>query len=515
MWSLSGEVEPSSGFHSLHPGRSRVVLTHGCERIRFGPGPGGLHRGAERRRAGRRLDGLLRDLLGTLVSTRRFRKPVCSTTINSSVPRRCWLITSERIAGRWRGLRLGMMWARRFADRARPRRSGEASMKARTASLRAGGRGRIDRATLGGSKRSFSASARESWVWLGLAGAVKGEILEWFVDPGATGKGPAWGRPPFAEVGGKQQAGHALQEPRPGPRLVRSRHAGARGPQGPHPPHGGAASAFYHGPGGTRGESRPPIARRSVADRSTARHDLQTISSLCRGRRYSCVMSANSRDFRAYVAEKTEGAASRAGALLRGHRTCRAGGTRSRSASRGRASNTQDALADRRRKGRPDRPADRGSISPGEGLPPPTRRSRSGRPSSPTVDLGVARPGRLRRLTRSPSGMSSRCRTASTPRSAMSVGTAGFTAAIVGPALDRPGLTRETGPCWSRGPAAASAGWRSRFLRRGHGFLGPLPEADEEARLTALGAVGGWGHREECTQEAHGPLESDGAGRER
>jgi len=116
-------------------------------------------------------------------------QPVCSMTITSSVPRSCWLITSDRRASSVASPpALRMMCA---SPVRRPRTSStvsRASMHASTASLRPGGRGRVDRSNCA-AYRSFSARTRansEDGAWTAM-GRVLRRATWGRVDGGAAG----------------------------------------------------------------------------------------------------------------------------------------------------------------------------------------------------------------------------------------------------------------------------------------------------------------------------------------
>ena len=122
-------------------------------------------------------------------------------------------------------------------------------------------------------------------------------------------------------------------------------------------------------------------------------------------------------------------------------------------------------------------------------------------------DLGVARHGGYGAFTRLPAGYLVALPAGLSARSAMAIGTAGFTAAMSVAALERNGLTPGDGPVVVTGASGGVGSVAVAILAaRGHEVWAATGKADEEARLRALGAVG-IVPREECTVAGR-PLES-------
>ena len=123
-------------------------------------------------------------------------------------------------------------------------------------------------------------------------------------------------------------------------------------------------------------------------------------------------------------------------------------------------------------------------------------------------DLGVARHGGYAEFTRLPAGYVVPLPAGLTARTAMAIGTAGFTAAMSVAALERNGLRRGDGPVVVTGASGGVGSVAVAILAaRGHEVWAATGKADEEARLRALGAVG-IVPREECTVVTGRPLES-------
>ena len=95
-----------------------------------------------------------------------------------------------------------------------------------------------------------------------------------------------------------------------------------------------------------------------------------------------------------------------------------------------------------------------------------------------------------------------------TPRDAMSIGTAGFTAAMSVVALEERGLTPGDGPVLVTGASGGVGGTALAILaERGYEVWAATGKPDEAERLTALGAAGIL-TRDEVTAEGK-PLESE------
>lgn len=123
-------------------------------------------------------------------------------------------------------------------------------------------------------------------------------------------------------------------------------------------------------------------------------------------------------------------------------------------------------------------------------------------------DLGVARHGGYGEFTRLPAGYVVPVPRGLSPREAMAIGTAGFTAAMSVVALESRGLRPGNGPVLVTG---ASGGVGSNAVAmlaaRGHEVWAATGKPDEEARLRGLGAAG-IVSREEVTAASPRPLES-------
>jgi acrylyl-CoA reductase (NADPH) len=123
-------------------------------------------------------------------------------------------------------------------------------------------------------------------------------------------------------------------------------------------------------------------------------------------------------------------------------------------------------------------------------------------------DLGVARHGGYGEFTRVPSGYVVPLPAGLTARDAMTVGTAGFTAAMSVAALERNGLAAGAGPVLVTGASGGVGSVAVAILAaRGHEVWAATGKQLEESRLRALGAVG-FVPRDECTAESARPLES-------
>jgi len=123
-------------------------------------------------------------------------------------------------------------------------------------------------------------------------------------------------------------------------------------------------------------------------------------------------------------------------------------------------------------------------------------------------DLGVARHGGYGAFTRLPAGYVVPLPVGLDARSAMAVGTAGFTAAMSVAALERHGLRPGDGPVLVTGASGGVGSVAVAILAaRGHEVWAATGKPEEENRLRALGAAG-LVPREECTVESPRPLES-------
>jgi len=123
-------------------------------------------------------------------------------------------------------------------------------------------------------------------------------------------------------------------------------------------------------------------------------------------------------------------------------------------------------------------------------------------------DLGVARHGGYTEYQRLPAAWTVPLPAGLTDRDAMSIGTAGFTAAMGVAALEARGLAPERGPVLVTGAAGGVGRMALAILApRGYEVWAATGKADEAERLTALGAAGVLA-REDVTAEASRPLES-------
>lgn len=123
-------------------------------------------------------------------------------------------------------------------------------------------------------------------------------------------------------------------------------------------------------------------------------------------------------------------------------------------------------------------------------------------------DIGVARHGGFARYTRLPASYVVPLPPGLSPRQAMAIGTAGFTAAMSVAALEDHGLMPGDGPVLVTG---ASGGVGSNAVAilagRGHEVWAATGKADEDERLRRLGATGVVS-RGEVVAESPRPLES-------
>ncbi len=123
-------------------------------------------------------------------------------------------------------------------------------------------------------------------------------------------------------------------------------------------------------------------------------------------------------------------------------------------------------------------------------------------------ELGVSRHGGYSEYQRVPAGWVVPLPPGLTPREAMAVGTAGFTAAMSVVALEERGLTPADGPVLVTGASGGVGGTALAILAdRGYEVWAATGKADEAARLRALGAAGIL-TREEVTAEGR-PLEAE------
>jgi acrylyl-CoA reductase (NADPH) len=123
-------------------------------------------------------------------------------------------------------------------------------------------------------------------------------------------------------------------------------------------------------------------------------------------------------------------------------------------------------------------------------------------------DIGVSRHGGYTPYQRVPAGWVVPLAAGLSSRDAMSIGTAGFTAAMSVVALEERGLTPAGGPVLVTGASGGVGGTALAILaERGYEVWAATGKADEAARLTAVGAAGIL-TRDEVTAEGK-PLESE------
>jgi acrylyl-CoA reductase (NADPH) len=123
-------------------------------------------------------------------------------------------------------------------------------------------------------------------------------------------------------------------------------------------------------------------------------------------------------------------------------------------------------------------------------------------------ELGVSRHGGFAEYQRVPAGWVVPLAPGLTPRDAMSIGTAGFTAAMSVVALEERGLDPADGPVLVTGASGGVGGTALAILAdRGYEVWAATGKADEEPALRALGATGIL-PRDEVTGEGR-PLESE------
>jgi acrylyl-CoA reductase (NADPH) len=123
-------------------------------------------------------------------------------------------------------------------------------------------------------------------------------------------------------------------------------------------------------------------------------------------------------------------------------------------------------------------------------------------------ELGVSRHGGYAEYQRVPAGWVVPLDRGLTPRDAMAIGTAGFTAAMSVAALEERGLKPGDGPVLVTGASGGVGSTAVAILaERGHEVWAATGKPDEEDRLRALGAAGILS-RDEVTAEGK-PLESE------
>ena len=123
-------------------------------------------------------------------------------------------------------------------------------------------------------------------------------------------------------------------------------------------------------------------------------------------------------------------------------------------------------------------------------------------------ELGVSRHGGYAEFARVPAGWVVQLAPGLSPRDAMSIGTAGFTAAMSVVALEERGLSPSDGPVLVTGASGGVGGTALAILAdRGYEVWAATGKADEAARLRALGAAGIL-TRDDVTAEGR-PLDSE------
>jgi acrylyl-CoA reductase (NADPH) len=106
-------------------------------------------------------------------------------------------------------------------------------------------------------------------------------------------------------------------------------------------------------------------------------------------------------------------------------------------------------------------------------------------------ELGVSRHGGYSEFERLPAGWIVPLAPGLTPREAMSIGTAGFTAAMSVVAMEERGLEPDAGPILVTGASGGVGSTAIAILaERGYEVWAATAKTDEQARLRALGAVG-------------------------
>ena len=123
-------------------------------------------------------------------------------------------------------------------------------------------------------------------------------------------------------------------------------------------------------------------------------------------------------------------------------------------------------------------------------------------------DLGVSRHGGYAEYQRVPAGWVVPLEPGLSPRDAMAIGTAGFTAGMSVVALEERGLTPDDGPVLVTGASGGVGGTALAILAdRGYEVWASTGKEEERERLTTLGAAG-FLTREEVAAEGK-PLESE------
>ena len=123
-------------------------------------------------------------------------------------------------------------------------------------------------------------------------------------------------------------------------------------------------------------------------------------------------------------------------------------------------------------------------------------------------DLGVSRHGGYSEYQRVPAGWVVPLANGLSPREAMSIGTAGFTAAMSVVALEERGLQPDSGPVLVTGASGGVGGTALAILAdRGYEVWAVTGKPDEIERLRSLGAIGILS-RDEVTGEGR-PLEAE------
>ena len=123
-------------------------------------------------------------------------------------------------------------------------------------------------------------------------------------------------------------------------------------------------------------------------------------------------------------------------------------------------------------------------------------------------ELGVSRHGGFAEFARVPAGWVVPLAPGLSPRDAMSIGTAGFTAAMSVVALEERGLSPSDGPVLVTGASGGVGGTALAILAdRGYEVWAATGKPDEAARLRALGAAGIL-TRDDVTAEGR-PLDSE------
>ncbi len=123
-------------------------------------------------------------------------------------------------------------------------------------------------------------------------------------------------------------------------------------------------------------------------------------------------------------------------------------------------------------------------------------------------ELGVSRHGGYSEYQRVPAGWVVPTAPGLSPRDAMAIGTAGFTAAMSVVALEERGLDPADGPVLVTGASGGVGGTAVAILaERGYEVWATTGKTDEEARLRTLGAIG-FLSRDEVTAQGR-PLDAE------